>query len=972
MLKTQIIDVSRSAIITDPEAFYENLMSTGQEDAPEKTMPIVAYEGYNFLPTVYGYRSYFDVTPKVDIQALPSKCDKLINFQLSDYSNFLIALTESGIYSNPGKVSNAAWTLEVSKTAPPVGQYKEWTYCVIENKLYMYRQGDSTAHVKSNIPASSITTLTPSFLNMSGQMGIFRANGRLGFWDSANSISWSSLFDKTDFTPAIETLAGNVTFNDVLGRIVSIKASGSGFVIYSTKNIVGAAYSTGGSILFDAKTIAETAGIWSSKQVCTGVLDTEHYAYTNTGIKHIIGAEKVENAFAPVYDFLKESRDPVYLDFLQGRYLFINVINPAYIDGYVTFKQVDVPVYTVRLLYDGGECTVSPPAQVDGVDLTQALEKDIISGLTSGMYAQWNASGSKLIPSRTPSPMSPYQLDDPFTPEDDHPYAGNSNPLYTTEELIDARDNGYWISKFSVDNTTPSALALGWHDAPRGTGRTDAELTRMKGRQTHEWNEYYSLVNNLIASIGTLGSRVDVVYEGIIKSMSDSNIPFPTVDTGWVEIGTIVDPSTTVLTENFYGVGTYSPSYEYKNVYSKEFPVERRAIESHYSSGLVYAVVFSKQDYGEDPTFYASEPWLVDSNTVYDNTIHGMHYFLMSEEQRLAQWESLKSQILSMFPFPSSITWNGHTFPVDSVVVVYDAASRGWLNTAAASEGERSYLIEARATGNWGFGVETLAHNRAIYLIPAGERGKSVNYSLRVNSSRSRSPIESKLTANQNVLDWGIYTVEAPPTGFNWSTNQQTVGSDATFVLSPTLPPLAGLSYPGATFLLQDASPAAIFPDFAGALVYDTYLQKWGKMKASFRALIDYSSLNSNNNGSISYSNFGLDAGILDSSGFVKLFSTECTDSKIRYGKFAMSRQGFTSIEYIEIKFRKPFTGTIQVDTSLDGRSIHSSLTQSEDFVGVGIVKLTPDYSGKWFIVTIIGKFDIRSIEFTGRPSGIR
>ena len=49
-------------------------------------------------------------------------------------------------------------------------------------------------------------------------------------------------------------------------------------------------------------------------------------------------------------------------------------------------------------------------------------------------------------------------------------------------------------------------------------------------------------------------------------------------------------------------------------------------------------------------------------------------------------------------------------------------------------------------------------------------------------------------------------------------------------------------------------------------------------------------------NGSISYSNFGLDAGILDSSGFVKLLSSECTDSKIRYGKFAMSRQGFTWI----------------------------------------------------------------------------
>lgn len=971
MLKTQIVDVSRSAIITDPEAFYENLMATGQEDAPEKTMPIVAYEGYNFLPTVYGYRSYFDVTPKVDIQALPSRCDKLINFQLSDYSNFLIALTETGIYSNPGKVSNAAWTLEVSKTAPPVGQYKEWTYCVIENKLYMYRQGDSTAHVKSNVPASSITTLTPSFLNMSGQMGIFRANGRLGFWDSANSISWSSLFDKADFTPTIETLAGNVTFNDVLGRIVSIKASGSGFVIYSTKNIVGAAYSTGGSILFDAKTIAETAGIWSSKQVCTGVLDTEHYAYTNTGIKHIVGAEKVENAFAPVYDFLKEARDPVYLDFLQGRYLFINVINPAYINGYVTFEQVDVPVYTVRLLYNGGECTVSPPAQIQGVDLTQALEKDIISGLTYGMYAQWNASGSKLIPSRTPSPMSPYQLDDPFTPEDDYPYAGNNNPLYTEAELIDARDNGYWISKFSVDNTTPSALALGWHDAPLGTGRTDAELTRMKGRQTHEWNEYYSLVNDLITEINTLSPTVTYKYPAGAFSLSALDNLLSTVDSGWVELGTLPDPSTTTLTEAFSGVGTYSPSYEYKNVYNKKIPIERRTVTSD-AGPSVYKTYGFQIPYGSYVIGDLIQKSWLDSylgvSSVLDSSIPIIPITNDNPTVNQVTWNNFITYVTSKLPATMSDGF-GNTHGISSVVV-QENGYNGFIRLDIAMS------ITGKYYGLWHIGgydvYTTLETIIEVRILPQYKRKQSSDSQLRVTSAVSMSPIESKLTANQNVLDWGIYTVEAPPTGFNWSTNQQTVGSDATFVLSPTLPPLAGISYPGATFLLQDASPAAIFPDFAGALVYDTYLQKWGKMKASFRALIDYSPLNSNNNGSIVYSNFGLDAGILNSSGFVKLFSSECTDSKIRYGKFAMSRQGFTSIEYIEIKFRKPFTGTIQVDTSLDGRSIHSSLTQSEDFVGVGIVKLTPDYSGRWFIVTIIGKFDIRSIEFTGRPAGIR
>ena len=76
--------------------------------------------------------------------------------------------------------------------------------------------------------------LLPSWI-WQDRWGIFRANGRLGFWDSANSVSWSSLFSFIDFTPSLETLAGFATFNDVLGRIVTIKASGSGFIIYSTK-----------------------------------------------------------------------------------------------------------------------------------------------------------------------------------------------------------------------------------------------------------------------------------------------------------------------------------------------------------------------------------------------------------------------------------------------------------------------------------------------------------------------------------------------------------------------------------------------------------------------------------------------------------------------------------------------------------------------------------------------------------------
>ena len=987
MLKTQIIDISRSAIITDPESFYENLMSTGQEDAPEKTMPIVAYEGYNFLPTVYGYRSYFDIASKVDIQALSSKCDKLINFQLSDYSNFLIALTEDGIYTNPGKVSNAAWTLAVGKTAPGVGQYKEWTYCVIENKLYMYRQGDSTAHVKSNVPGSSITTLAPSFLNMSGQMGIFRANGRLGFWDSANSISWSSVFDLTDFTPSIETLAGDVIFNDVLGRIISIKASGSGFVIYTTKNIVGAAYSTGGSILFAAHTIAETAGIWSSKQVCTGVMDTEHFAYTNTGIKHVSNAEKVDNVFAPVYDFLKEARDPVYLDFLQGRYLFINVINPAYIDGYVTFAQVDVPTYTVRLLYNGGEYTPTPPTNIQGVPLDDALVNSIVNGFRSGLYAQWNASGSKLIPSRTPSPMNPYQIDDPFTPEDDYPYAGNGNPLYSSTEILDARDNGTWTNKFSIDNSVPFALVLGWHNAPLGTGHIDSELTRMKARQLYEWNEYWTMVQSFLRMVSSAGTST--TYADVNSPLHPFGYSIPTNSTNvTTEIGVVINSDTAPATETFTGVGSYSPAYEYSNTYNKEFPIQQNIQGSSSATDAFYTISYQYQEYSNVASFGKSSTSVgvtgsADFNLVtgsggtvtYDDTNLPILYQSNGITATRVTWDALVANFLTMFPAVSTITYAGITRPV--IDVQHDSQFNVYPTDPPINP--KNFTISARysitylTAGFYAGSVWTYSRiTHAIETHQATIERRSTSKTLVVGVSRSRSPLVSKLTATQEILDWAIYTIEAPPAGFNWPTNQRVVGSDIPFLLSPALPPLAGVTYPGATFLLQDAIPAAIFPDFAGSLVYDTYLQKWGKMKATFRALLDYSPLNSNNNGSIPYSNFGLDAGILDSSGFVKLFSARCTDTKIRYGKFAMSRQGFTSLEYVDIKFRKPFTGTIILDTSLDGRSLHTALSQSSSFVGVGLVTVTPDYSGRWFVITIIGEFDLRSIEFTGRPAGIR
>lgn len=976
-MKTQVIDVSRSFIITDPEAFYENLMSTVQEDSPERLIPIVAYEGYNILPTIYGYRSYFDITSKLDVPNLGARCDKLLLYQFGDYTNCLIAFCENGIYTNAGKVSGTSWYHSVTVTAPPTGSYKEWTYCVIENVLYFYRQGDSLVYYIGPTDFGSpinIHSFTPSFLNMAGQMGIFRANGRLGFWDSANSISWSSVFDVTDFTPSIETLAGDVIFNDVLGRIVTIKASGSGFVIYSTKNIVGAQYDTTGSILFNAKTIAETAGIWISKQVCAGVKDTEHYAYTNTGIRHISNGEKVTEVFSGLYDFLKEAREPVYMDYLQGRYLFFSLIDPSYVSGLVSFSIEHVSQITIRLKLNNHEL-VNPldvPDFIDGIPFADALLDAIQGGATDGMYGIWNATGSKLIPGRVSS-MDPYELDDPFTPEDDHPYAGNLAVLYSTTELETARDSGIWNDKFSVDNTKPFALDLGWHNCPLGTGQTDDGLTRIQTRQNTEWSEYVTLFNAFLTKVNQTAQVAEITYDPTIVVMPAHGGPTLTSSDTSPTLGYIKDPTIGVTTTAvFSGVGTYAPSYELKKVYTKDRIIRRRLQATEAYDKTYYGCVFHfvGSDFSDYPGFDTGQiPNLKLTNVSFieSTSYAGLGYsqdsnFVLMLESSVADANSLRAYAETFIP--QTLDAPGGQLVLLSFYWIAPSPDLGDVRAFYGPEGGE---ISQGAKIDWTLTQLTATNDRYH------TRKTTTIKTLLANTTQTGSTVESKLVANQRIVDWAEWTVENPPPTFDWATNEQIIGDPGFKVpQSLHLPPTADINLPGATFLLQDATSAPIYPDYVGALVYDTGLQKWGKFKGSYRTLVDYSPINSTTEKIIDYSNFGLDSGILSPAGSTHLFSSKAADSLIRYGKLALYRQGFTNIETITLHFRKPFTGSIQIDVSLDGRSLHSALTTIDSFTEVGMAIVYPPYAGKWFTVSIKGEFDLRSFEFNGNPAGIR
>ena len=384
--KSQFIDLKKSYVPIDPNSFPEVLVNTDREDTEEKVLPVLAYEGYNFIPTPYGYRSYFGTTKKLGLGILASRCQHIVTYKTTSDTYYLIALAEDGIWVNTVE-AGGSWTQLVTHTFNG-NVFERWTFCVIQNILYMYKQGKDEVYYTNITEAGvfEINNFIPTFLNMAGQMGIFRAGVRLGFWDSSNSISWSSAFALSDFEPSLETLAGNSIFAECIGRIVTIISNADAFTVYCTGSIVGAIFIPEANLVWDAKKILD-AGIQHPYSVTTANTDYDHYAWTTAGLLHI----KKYNPFSKIYetefilpefyDFMKEERKPIYMSCTQDRYLTFRIFDTKYLFGRAstTTQYVD-PSKTALLLgeeYWDGDITVLPT--------------NISDGSMATIIAQWNA-----------------------------------------------------------------------------------------------------------------------------------------------------------------------------------------------------------------------------------------------------------------------------------------------------------------------------------------------------------------------------------------------------------------------------------------------------------------------------------------------------------------------------------------------------------------------------------------------------
>ena len=111
---------------------------------------------------------------------------------------------------------------------------------------------------------------------------------------------------------------------------------------------------------------------------------------------------------------------------------------------------------------------------------------------------------------------------------------------------------------------------------------------------------------------------------------------------------------------------------------------------------------------------------------------------------------------------------------------------------------------------------------------------------------------------------------------------------------------------------------------------------------------------------------------ILKADGYVYNMDSKPLDSYIKYGKLGYFRQGFTRIYEIKVFFRLPFSGSITIDTSINGISVEELLRSITTFSGVIKTNLFPDISGRWHTIKIEGNYDLQYLEIRGNISGRR
>lgn len=369
------IDTTRSLRIgRNSDREPATIQGSFREDSPVPSEPVEASIYRNVLPTDRGYRSSFGLSPvnlpdtgygfkyiqASNRQEAPRASPKqdVLWLETGSLHCMGVMLGEDGIWIILPSLRSELTNEEAVEVGLPVDQYNDqwrliipmvftagtrylWTHAIIDGVLYAYRQGDPVIYILTDMGytmrsesgqlvwendylQAAIYSAVPTFINMEGQIGLFRADNRLGFWDSDNAIAWSSPLDKLDFKPDATTFAGVAKYSEVAGTITKVAEHGKGFIVYASRSIVHCQSMPNSPEKWSGTALINNSGVQYDTQIAVGHPTTIHYVWVD-GSLAIIDNGNLAFSLPELADMVRTQGTLVRLAAPCSRYLYVSM-----------------------------------------------------------------------------------------------------------------------------------------------------------------------------------------------------------------------------------------------------------------------------------------------------------------------------------------------------------------------------------------------------------------------------------------------------------------------------------------------------------------------------------------------------------------------------------------------------------------------------------------------------------------------
>jgi hypothetical protein len=272
----------QTVIIGKTDMDYELEINTTNKLAKERKIP-QAYFMHNCMPTGQGYQSV-----GYNIKLLPPgtgamNFDKALMLRDSNENKFLFSPAQGVNWVYDG--INQSWK-SITPFSSPNNNVVTVAYLNGTTYIFWANTGCFTYdHPTQTFIPVPLTGLTPGTIK-----GITTSQNFLIAWDNF-TVYRAQLNSPTVFTPDFTLGSGSDQPQDKKGIIVDCLAISNGYMIYTTKNVVGATANVNQNAPFIFKEVADSAGINDIEQVA--YLDTLgiHYAWTQSGFMQLNKAQ---------------------------------------------------------------------------------------------------------------------------------------------------------------------------------------------------------------------------------------------------------------------------------------------------------------------------------------------------------------------------------------------------------------------------------------------------------------------------------------------------------------------------------------------------------------------------------------------------------------------------------------------------------------------------------------------------------